>query len=47
MKISQDVRRYAEERGLTQDEALAAGMREKAEEFNAAGRRIYLPVQPG
>ncbi|MFB9835412.1 phosphomethylpyrimidine synthase ThiC [Actinoallomurus acaciae] len=47
MKISQDVRRYAEERGLAQDEALAAGMREKAEEFNAAGRRIYLPVQPG
>jgi phosphomethylpyrimidine synthase len=47
MKISQDVRRYAEERGLTQDEALAAGMREKADEFNAAGGRIYLPVQPG
>ncbi|WP_329262840.1 phosphomethylpyrimidine synthase ThiC [Actinoallomurus sp. NBC_01490] len=46
MKISQDVRRYAEERGLTQDEALTAGMREKSDEFHAAGGRIYLPIHP-
>jgi phosphomethylpyrimidine synthase len=44
MRISQDVRKYAEERGLGADDALAAGMREKAAEFERAGGRIYLPV---
>ncbi|MFG2247507.1 phosphomethylpyrimidine synthase ThiC [Spirillospora sp. NPDC048823] len=47
MKITRDVRRYAGERGLAEDEALGAGMREKAEEFNAAGGRVYLPLSPG
>jgi phosphomethylpyrimidine synthase len=44
MRISQDVRRYAEERGLSDGDALTAGMREKAAEFERAGGRIYLPV---
>ncbi|MGC4958243.1 phosphomethylpyrimidine synthase ThiC [Actinomadura citrea] len=44
MKITQDVRRFAAERGLADGEALAAGMREKAEEFRAAGGRVNLPV---
>jgi phosphomethylpyrimidine synthase len=44
MRISQDVRRYAEERGLSDTAALEAGMREKAVEFGAGGGRIYLPV---
>ncbi|MEO3823888.1 phosphomethylpyrimidine synthase ThiC [Actinomadura sp. B10D3] len=47
MKITRDVRRYAGERGLAEDEALAAGMREKAEEFKAGGGRVYLPIAPG
>ncbi|MEV6865146.1 phosphomethylpyrimidine synthase ThiC [Streptosporangium subroseum] len=45
MKISHDVRRFAEERGLTDAEALEAGMREKSEEFSREGGRVYLPVK--
>ena len=47
MKITRDVRRYAGERGLDGDDALAAGMREKAAEFKAAGGQVYLPLSPG
>ncbi|HVM28608.1 MAG TPA: phosphomethylpyrimidine synthase ThiC [Mycobacteriales bacterium] len=45
MRISQDVRRYAAEKGLADDAALAAGMAEKSAEFTASGARVYLPVQ--
>jgi phosphomethylpyrimidine synthase len=44
MKITQDVRRYAEEHGMDEHEALNAGMKEKSEEFSAGGGRIYLPL---
>jgi phosphomethylpyrimidine synthase len=44
MRISQDVRRYAEERGLTSDEAIVTGLREKAAEFTERGGRIDLPL---
>ncbi|WP_086822229.1 phosphomethylpyrimidine synthase ThiC [Allokutzneria sp. NRRL B-24872] len=44
MKITQDVRRYAEERGLSTVEAIEAGMREKSEEFDEQGGKVYLPV---
>jgi phosphomethylpyrimidine synthase len=44
MRISQDVRRFAEERGLTDADALQAGMREKATEYVEQGGRIYLPL---
>ncbi|HEY0359756.1 MAG TPA: phosphomethylpyrimidine synthase, partial [Mycobacteriales bacterium] len=44
MRISQDVRRYAEEHGMADDDALAAGLREKAAEFERGGGRIYLPL---
>ncbi|HVD02587.1 MAG TPA: phosphomethylpyrimidine synthase ThiC [Candidatus Dormibacteraeota bacterium] len=44
MRISQDVRRYAAERGLDDEHALQAGLAEKAAEFNAEGGRIYLPL---
>ena len=44
MRISQDVRRYAEERGLSDEAALEAGMAEKAAEYAAMGSRIYLPL---
>jgi phosphomethylpyrimidine synthase len=44
MRISQDVRRYAEERGLGSAEAIEAGMAEKAAQFTAGGGRIRLPL---
>ena len=37
MRISQDVRRYAEERGPDDADALQAGMREKAAEYVVQG----------
>ncbi|EHK87390.1 phosphomethylpyrimidine synthase ThiC [Saccharomonospora azurea] len=44
MRITQDVRAYAEEHGLTSVEAIDAGMREKAKEFTDRGAQVYLPV---
>jgi phosphomethylpyrimidine synthase len=44
MKITQDVRDYAERHGLTSVEAIEAGMAEKAHEFVEHGERIYLPI---
>ncbi|MBV9012351.1 MAG: phosphomethylpyrimidine synthase ThiC [Pseudonocardiales bacterium] len=44
MRISADVRAYAREHGLSTEEVLEAGMKEKAEEFTAAGNQLYLPV---
>ncbi|MEV8633055.1 phosphomethylpyrimidine synthase ThiC [Streptosporangium sp. NPDC051023] len=44
MRITQDVRAYAERNGLSDGEALTAGMREKAEEFVRGGGRVYLPM---
>ncbi|HEX9711861.1 MAG TPA: phosphomethylpyrimidine synthase ThiC [Actinomycetota bacterium] len=41
MKITQDVREYAASHGLEENEALEAGMAEKAEEFRRAGARVY------
>ncbi|MGX2042105.1 phosphomethylpyrimidine synthase ThiC [Methylocaldum sp. MU1018] len=41
MKITQDVRDYAQTHGLKENEALAAGMEEKAEEFVKGGAEIY------
>ncbi|HTR32147.1 MAG TPA: phosphomethylpyrimidine synthase ThiC [Puia sp.] len=42
MKITQEVRRFAEEQGLEAQEALEEGMKEKAEAFKEAGSEIYL-----
>ncbi|WP_156757518.1 phosphomethylpyrimidine synthase ThiC [Actinokineospora pegani] len=44
MKITQDVRRYAEEHGLSSVEAIEAGMAEKSGEFSDQGGKVYLPV---
>jgi phosphomethylpyrimidine synthase len=41
MKITQDVREYAQKQGVTEDKALAVGMSEKAKEFVATGGEIY------
>ena len=42
MKITQDVREYAAQKGLDEQSALAAGMREKSEEFKQSGTEIYV-----
>ncbi|HEY2765608.1 MAG TPA: phosphomethylpyrimidine synthase ThiC [Pseudonocardiaceae bacterium] len=44
MRISADVRAYAEEHGLSTVDAIDAGMAEKAAEFTETGGQIYLPV---
>ncbi|WP_040813852.1 phosphomethylpyrimidine synthase ThiC [Nocardia concava] len=44
MRISQDVREYAEKHGLTDVNAIEAGMAEKSAEFAEAGNKVYLPV---
>jgi hypothetical protein len=44
MKITQDVRDYAGQKGLEEQAALAAGMQEKAEEFKKTGAKIYHEV---
>jgi len=44
MKISQDVRDYAAEKGLSDQEALTKGMQEKAIEFVKKGSEVYQKV---
>ena len=41
MKITQDVREYAKNRGLDPENAIFTGMQEKSQEFREAGSRIY------
>ncbi|HEV2954251.1 MAG TPA: phosphomethylpyrimidine synthase ThiC [Candidatus Dormibacteraeota bacterium] len=41
MRITQDIRDYAEKQGLEEQEALVAGLAEKAEQFRKAGGKIY------
>jgi phosphomethylpyrimidine synthase len=44
MKITQDVRDYAAQKGIEEQEALVIGMQEKAEEFKRSGAKIYQEV---
>jgi len=46
MRITQDIREYAASRGLTLEEAVEQGMREKAEEFRREGGQIYQEAWP-
>jgi hypothetical protein len=39
--ITEDVRKYAAERGLTDTEAIESGMEEKKKEFLAKGAEVY------
>jgi phosphomethylpyrimidine synthase len=41
MRITQDVREYAKQKGLTEEQAITVGMEEKAREFRARGSAIY------
>ncbi|ARF16077.1 phosphomethylpyrimidine synthase ThiC [Sporosarcina ureae] len=42
MRISHDIRKYADENSLEEKLALEKGMKEKAEEFKKSGAEIYL-----
>ncbi|MEV4128425.1 phosphomethylpyrimidine synthase ThiC [Nocardia sp. NPDC049707] len=44
MRISADVREYAARQGLSEIEAIEAGMAEKSAEFADHGAQVYLPV---
>jgi phosphomethylpyrimidine synthase len=41
MKITEDVRKYAAEQGITDETAIKRGLEQKATEFNEAGAEIY------
>jgi len=45
MKITQDVREYAAQKEIDEQAALGVGMKEKAEEFVAAGAELYQASQ--
>ncbi|MEP0548115.1 MAG: hypothetical protein ABJF88_14360 [Rhodothermales bacterium] len=44
MKITQDVRDYAEEHGVDVEAAIPEGMRERAEAFREGGGELYQKV---
>jgi phosphomethylpyrimidine synthase len=44
MKISQDVREYAKEKGIKEEEALQKGMDEKSQQFLEEGAEVYHKV---
>jgi len=46
MKITQDVRDYAQKKGISDEEALTHGMQEKAREFKSHGSHIYSDASP-
>jgi phosphomethylpyrimidine synthase len=41
MKITEDVRKYAEEQKISEQEALQKGMEEKSREFREKGAEVY------
>ena len=41
MKITEDVRKYAAEQGMSDEQALHSGMKEKSAEFEEKGSEIY------
>jgi phosphomethylpyrimidine synthase len=41
MRITEDVRKYAAERGLSDSEAIESGMQDKGEEFLDKGAELY------
>jgi phosphomethylpyrimidine synthase len=43
MKITEDLRKYAAEQGVSEQDALKKGMAEKAREFVAKGAELYTP----
>ncbi len=43
MKITQEIREFAAQEGLAEEEAIEAGLEEKAREFKEKGSEIYVP----
>ncbi|MCG6957718.1 MAG: hypothetical protein LJF04_17140 [Gemmatimonadetes bacterium] len=43
MKITDDIRRFAAEHGVSEEEAVEVGMQEMAEEFRESGGELYVP----
>jgi phosphomethylpyrimidine synthase len=41
MKITEEVRKYAAETGVSTDQAISTGLDQKAEEFATSGGEIY------
>ena len=41
MKITKDVRKYAAEQGIAEEEALKKGLEEKLKEFAEKGAEVY------
>ncbi|TCC04146.1 phosphomethylpyrimidine synthase ThiC [Kribbella soli] len=44
MRITADIRAYAEEHGLTSTDAIEAGFAEMSETFKAGDQKLYLPI---
>ena len=44
MKITEGVRKYAAEQGISEEEALQRGMEEKSKEFVEAGAEVYTKL---
>ena len=44
MKITEDVRKYAAEQGIADDEAVAKGLEQKSREFLEKGAEVYQKV---
>ncbi|MGC8667891.1 MAG: phosphomethylpyrimidine synthase ThiC [Chthonomonadales bacterium] len=42
MKITQEIREYAAQKGLPEDQAISVGLAEKAQEFRNLGSQIYV-----
>ncbi|MSR20220.1 MAG: phosphomethylpyrimidine synthase ThiC [Gemmatimonadetes bacterium] len=42
MRITEDIRRYAQEEGIATAQAISAGMQKKAEEFREMGSALYV-----
>ena len=44
MKITQEVREFAKNQGVAEEQGIAVGMQAKAAEFNRAGGDFYIPI---
>ncbi|QQN67822.1 MULTISPECIES: phosphomethylpyrimidine synthase ThiC [Comamonas] len=44
MKITQEVRDFAKQQGVSAENSIAVGMQAKAQEFNKAGGDFYIPI---
>ena len=47
MKITQEVRDYAKNLGVSNEQALSDGMQAMSDTFKTAGSEIYIPISKG